>query len=144
MEWYRPGAVVLQCGADSLAGDKLGCFNLSMKGHANCVAYVKSFGIPMVVVGGGGYTVRNVARAWTFETAVLLNEQLPEGNTIVFNCLYASPCPAINLILIYESSHLLELPFNSYFEYYGPEYRLDVPANNMKNDNTPEDLHNLK
>lgn len=38
----------------------------------------------------------------------------------------------------------LELPFNSYFEYYGPEYRLDVPANNMKNDNTPEDLHNLK
>ncbi|KAG0337499.1 hypothetical protein BG000_005324 [Podila horticola] len=115
MEWYRPGAVVLQCGADSLAGDKLGCFNLSMKGHANCVAYVKSFGVPMIVVGGGGYTVRNVARAWTFETAVLLNEQLPE-----------------------------ELPFNSYFEYYGPEYRLDVPANNMKNDNTAEDLHNLK
>ncbi|KAG0016360.1 histone deacetylase [Podila clonocystis] len=115
MEWYRPGAVVLQCGADSLAGDKLGCFNLSMKGHANCVAYVKSFGVPMIVVGGGGYTIRNVARAWTFETAVLLNEQLPE-----------------------------ELPFNSYFEYYGPEYRLDVPANNMKNDNTPEDLHNLK
>ncbi|KAF8936301.1 histone deacetylase [Dissophora ornata] len=115
MEWYRPGAVVLQCGADSLAGDKLGCFNLSMKGHANCVAYVKSFGVPMIVVGGGGYTIRNVARAWTFETAVLLNEQLPE-----------------------------ELPFNSYFQYYGPEYRLDVPANNMKNDNTPEDLHNLK
>ncbi|KAI1308761.1 histone deacetylase [Mortierella claussenii] len=115
MEWYRPGAVILQCGADSLAGDKLGCFNLSMKGHANCVAYVKSFGVPMIVVGGGGYTIRNVARAWTFETAVLLNEQLPE-----------------------------ELPFNSYFQYYGPEYRLDVPANNMKNDNTPEDLHNLK
>jgi histone deacetylase 1/2 len=81
MEWYRPGAVVLQCGADSLAGDKLGCFNLSMKGHANCVAYVKSFGVPMIVVGGGGYTIRNVARAWTFETAVLLNEQLPEGTT---------------------------------------------------------------
>lgn len=32
MEWYRPGAVVLQCGADSLAEDKLGAFNLSMKG----------------------------------------------------------------------------------------------------------------
>lgn len=92
MEWYRPGAVVLQCGADSLAGDKLGCFNLSMKGHANCVAYVKSFGIPMVVVGGGGYTVRNVARAWTFETAVLLNEQLPEGNISLLNCWCASSC----------------------------------------------------
>ena len=32
MEWYRPGAVVLQCGADSLSGDRLGCFNLSLKG----------------------------------------------------------------------------------------------------------------
>jgi acetoin utilization deacetylase AcuC-like enzyme len=34
MDWYRPGAVVLQCGADSLAGDKLGCFNLSMRGES--------------------------------------------------------------------------------------------------------------
>jgi histone deacetylase 1/2 len=33
MEWYRPEAIVLQCGADSLAGDKLGCFNLSMEGQ---------------------------------------------------------------------------------------------------------------
>ena len=35
MEMYRPGAVVLQCGADSLAGDRLGCFNLSLKGSCN-------------------------------------------------------------------------------------------------------------
>lgn len=34
MDWYRPTAVVLQCGADSLAGDKLGCFNLSMHGQS--------------------------------------------------------------------------------------------------------------
>lgn len=32
VDWYKPGAIVLQCGADSLSGDKLGCFNLSMKG----------------------------------------------------------------------------------------------------------------
>ena len=32
MEIYQPNAVVLQCGADSLAGDRLGCFNLSLKG----------------------------------------------------------------------------------------------------------------
>lgn len=32
MDWYQPGAVVLQCGADSLSGDKLGSLNLSMKG----------------------------------------------------------------------------------------------------------------
>lgn len=32
MDTYDPSAIVLQCGTDSLSGDKLGCFNLSMKG----------------------------------------------------------------------------------------------------------------
>jgi histone deacetylase 1/2 len=33
MERYDPGAIVLQCGADSLTGDRLGCFNLTLRGH---------------------------------------------------------------------------------------------------------------
>lgn len=33
MESYDPGAIVLQCGTDSLSGDKLGCLNLSMRGR---------------------------------------------------------------------------------------------------------------
>jgi histone deacetylase 1/2 len=33
METYQPSAVVLQCGADSLSGDRLGCFNLTLKGR---------------------------------------------------------------------------------------------------------------
>jgi hypothetical protein len=32
IDWYRPGAIVLQMGADSLAGDKLGGFNLTLDG----------------------------------------------------------------------------------------------------------------
>ena len=60
--------MVLQCGADSLAGDRLGCFNLTLLGHAACVEYVRSFNLPLLVLGGGGYTVRNVARCWTYET----------------------------------------------------------------------------
>jgi histone deacetylase 1/2 len=32
IDWYRPGAIVLQMGADSLAGDKLGGFNLTLNG----------------------------------------------------------------------------------------------------------------
>ena len=62
MQSYKPGAVVLQCGADSLSGDRLGCFNLSLRGHGSCVEYMKSFNVPLLLVGGGGYTVRNVAR----------------------------------------------------------------------------------
>ncbi|XP_011099712.1 histone deacetylase 19 isoform X3 [Sesamum indicum] len=67
MEVFRPGAVVLQCGADSLSGDRLGCFNLSVKGHAECVRFMRSFNVPLLLVGGGGYTIRNVARCWCYE-----------------------------------------------------------------------------
>jgi len=52
----------------------LGCFNLTLRGHAKCVDYVKGFHVPTLVLGGGGYTVRNVARCWTYETAVLLGK----------------------------------------------------------------------
>jgi len=78
MDVFDPGAVVLQCGADSLAGDRLGLFDLSIKGHAACVEFVKSFNRPLLVLGGGGYTINNVARCWAYETAVLLDENLPD------------------------------------------------------------------
>ena len=97
MEQYQPSAVVLQCGSDSLSGDKLGCFNLSMRGHASCVEFVKSFGLPLLLLGGGGYTMRNVSRAWAYETGLAAGQEL---NPIV--------------------------PVNEYYEYFGPDYRLDV------------------
>lgn len=115
MERYRPGAVVLQCGADSLSGDRLGCFNLSLRGHADCVAYVKSFNVPTLVLGGGGYTMRNVARCWTYETAVLLETEIAD-----------------------------ELPYNDFFEYYGPDYRLHITPSNMENKNEPKYLEKVK
>ncbi|KAI5474278.1 histone deacetylase 1/2 [Pseudohyphozyma bogoriensis] len=117
MDWYRPGAVVLQCGADSLAEDKLGAFNLSMQGeflssgHGDCVRFVKSFNIPTIVLGGGGYTIRNVARTWAYETGIVVGQELSET-----------------------------LPFNDYIEYYGPEFKLAVPRNNMDNQNSADDL----
>jgi histone deacetylase 1/2 len=63
-------------GADSLNGDKLGVFNLSISGHAACLQYVKGFGLPMLVLGGGGYKISNVARCWAFETGTVLGETL--------------------------------------------------------------------
>ena len=76
MEVYKPTAIVLQCGADSLTGDRLGCFNLTLKGHGECVRFVKGFGVPLLVLGGGGYTIRNVARCWAYETSVVLDTLL--------------------------------------------------------------------
>ncbi|KAL1122502.1 hypothetical protein AAG570_002833 [Ranatra chinensis] len=95
MEFFQPTAIVLQCGADSLDNDRLGCFSLSTKGHGECVKFVRDFNIPLLAVGGGGYTLRNVARCWTYETSLLLDE--PISN---------------------------ELPYNEYLEYFAPDFTL--------------------
>lgn len=68
---FQPTCIVQQCGADSLGYDRLGCFNLNIRAHGECVKFIKSFNIPMLVLGGGGYTPRNVSRLWCYETSVL-------------------------------------------------------------------------
>ena len=73
---YQPGAIVFQSGADSLSGDRLGCFNLSIKGHAECLRFMLGFNVPMLVLGGGGYTIRNVSRCWAYETSVALGVEM--------------------------------------------------------------------
>ena len=44
MELFQPGAIVVCGGADSLSGDRLGCFNLSLEGHASNLDFLQSFG----------------------------------------------------------------------------------------------------
>jgi len=111
MQVFQPGAIVLQCGADSLTGDRLGCFNLTPRGHAECVKYVQSFNVPTLVLGGGGYTIRNVARCWAYETSVLLGKENDISN---------------------------DIPFNDYYEYYAPDYELHLKPENMDNLNGKE------
>ncbi|TFK41347.1 histone deacetylase complex, catalytic component RPD3 [Crucibulum laeve] len=115
METYDPSAIVLQCGTDSLSGDKLGCLNLSMRGHANCVKFVKSFNKPLLLLGGGGYTMRNVSRAWAYETGLAAGVELGP-----------------------------DIPVNEYYEYFGPDYELDVKSSNAEDLNTPAYLERVK
>lgn len=42
-------------GADSLANDRLGYFNLTVEGHAEAVRFMKKFSVPMLVTGGEGF-----------------------------------------------------------------------------------------
>jgi len=44
--------------------------------YRECVKFIKELNVPTLVLGGGGYTVRNVARCWTYETSLLLDEQI--------------------------------------------------------------------
>jgi histone deacetylase 1/2 len=55
-----------------------GCFNLSIRGHGQSVEFMKSFGVPLILLGGGGYTIRNVARAWCYETSLAIGMPIPE------------------------------------------------------------------
>lgn len=78
LDIFRPTAIVLQCGADSLGGDRLGKFNLNIKAHGACVEFIKKQRMPTLILGGGGYTARNVARLWTHETALATGSSLPD------------------------------------------------------------------
>lgn len=84
-------------------------------GHAKCVEFVKKYNLPLLLLGGGGYTIRNVARCWTYETAVALSTDIAN-----------------------------ELPYNDYFEYFGPDFKLHISPSNMANQNTPEYLDKIK
>ncbi|CAK9142244.1 unnamed protein product [Ilex paraguariensis] len=116
MEMYQPDAVVLQCGADSLAGDRLGRFNLTVKGHADCLHFLRSFNVPLMILGGGGYTLRNVPRCWCYETAVAVGVELDS-----------------------------KLPENDYFyDYYGPFFTLEIEQMLFENKNSSSDLEKLR
>merc|ERR1712110_926080 len=60
-------------------------------------------------------TIRNVARCWTYETAVALGTEIAN-----------------------------ELPYNDYFEYFGPDFKLHISPSNMTNQNTPEYMDKIK
>lgn len=91
IEAFQPSAIVLQGGADSLGCDRLGCFNLSIRGHGDCVRFVHSFGLPVLMLGGGGYTIRNVSRCWTYETSILA--QRPLSNDLPVTLFHSQFAP---------------------------------------------------
>jgi histone deacetylase HOS2 len=113
---FRPSSIVLQCGADSLGCDRIGTFNLSIAGHGECVRYVKSFGLPLLVLGGGGYRQSSVARCWAYETGVLTGTAMPQ-----------------------------ELPITNYYEFFAPDYTLHPRlTGGLRNANTRESLERIR
>ena len=48
-------------------------------GHGKCVEFMKKYNLPLLMLGGGGYTIRNVARCWTYETAQALGVDIANG-----------------------------------------------------------------
>lgn len=69
-----------------------------------------SYSTPIILLGGGGYTIENVSRCWTYETGVALGLELDNQ--------------------IPENDH-----FRSYYQ--NDNFVLHFPVDHRANENTP-------
>ncbi len=67
----RPDFVILQAGADSIAGDPITHLQLSPAIHHRVAADLMALGAPLLALGGGGYHRPNLAAAWCEVVAAL-------------------------------------------------------------------------
>jgi acetoin utilization protein AcuC len=66
----EPELILLQCGADSIAGDPITHLRYSSEAHAHAARRLRDIadrhaGGRVLAMGGGGYNRSNLARAWT-------------------------------------------------------------------------------
>lgn len=50
---FNPEAVVMQLGADTMAGDPMCSFNMTPVGVGKCLQYVLGWRLPTLLLGGG-------------------------------------------------------------------------------------------
>ena len=78
LERFRPDALVTQLGIDSHFRDPITHLALTTQGHTAAVAELGRLGAPKwLALGGGGYDLQAVARAWTMDFAALSEQTLP-------------------------------------------------------------------
>ncbi len=78
---FQPDVLVTQLGVDTFYDDPLTNLDLSIQGYERVLKGIKGLAPKWVALGGGGYNIYNVARAWTLAWAIMngieLNEKLP-------------------------------------------------------------------
>ena len=73
---FKPDVVVAQLGIDSHRSDPLTHLALDVQGFTRAVARIVELAPRLVALGGGGYDLPNVARAWTAAWAVMNGVEL--------------------------------------------------------------------
>jgi len=80
---FDPDILVTQIGADTFRTDPLTTLEITTHSYAYIMRKLKALRIPWVALGGGGYDIVNVARAWTIAWGTMkgiqLDPRLPES-----------------------------------------------------------------
>jgi acetoin utilization protein AcuC len=76
---FKPDALVIQLGIDSHRTDPLTHLSLTVQGFVQAVRRLLPLAPRVVALGGGGYDLANVARAWTAAWAALNDMELPDA-----------------------------------------------------------------
>jgi len=75
---FAPDVLVTQLGSDAIVGDVVANLRMSLRQFERAVVAFRDLGVPWIALGGGGYDVNNVVRAWTLAWAVLTETDLAD------------------------------------------------------------------
>jgi acetoin utilization protein AcuC len=78
LDAFRPDILVTQLGVDTFRSDPLSDLELTTEGFSTMVEAFRDLSLPWVALGGGGYDVPNVPRAWTLAWAIMNDRPLPD------------------------------------------------------------------
>ena len=78
LEAFSPDAIVLQLGTDTHFEDPLGHVRSTLDAYVAAVRIVRDLGLPLVAVGGGGYSLTTVPRMWTAAVLELCRVEYPD------------------------------------------------------------------
>ena len=75
---FAPDVLVTQLGSDAILGDIVANLRLSLRTFERMVVAFRDLGLPWLALGGGGYDVGNVIRAWTLAWSTVTETELPD------------------------------------------------------------------
>jgi acetoin utilization protein AcuC len=75
---FKPDITFSQLGVDGFFSDPLTHLNYTNNGYCEIVKKIKEISPKWVALGGGGYDIINVAKAWTLAWAIMNDIEIPD------------------------------------------------------------------
>ncbi len=103
MERFRPDVVVSQLGVDTFVDDPLASLEMTTTGFCQVISFLSEYAPAWLALGGGGYDILNVARAWTLAWAIMNGKELPEKLPASAS---AAPGATMNTVRLRDGEHV--------------------------------------